>query len=1077
MKSIKINPIEYWPDPDGWFGYYSLDEDDYGRYDATSINSPAFLLDEAIRFYNYGIPSSRYTQRCPMVKNNWIAINHETISSAIRSFSILISDSFVSMVSQLFSNLNSHIINKNQLPAKYQVLTTDNKGMVCASLLLSNDFRNVKKLGLLAKFPEIVHFRKLEDTKSTIDELGRHLGISEHDRFWKSYYVYLNDKYYGHFTTNPDHLFYPRLGGKYTIIPREIVDTNRRTHEYRPGHTANILSLIYPYRPSLIGATEKIYHAAASTVFKYAHGKINSYEYKDIRYGHPFARHSHQSLVQAQRVLPVYPKNHKSNSTFLEWEQNLNRLKQFFIDTTLKPSVSTYSGEGYSPGIITGMPVALMLIDVLESYLLNIKIRAFICSMHRSITRIYEEINGYLAIALLESLSGQKTTSLTLESCLDNPQLVGLLKEARRTALRDIFDRWSFINEMAMFELDKVAEQPMIKRDEYGAKHRIKKQKPTIDSDLTVNGFISDYIPRHPIITKEFYQSLGQEDEGRYGNLFGASFAAQVHIFVAQTILQKTLNSQFAITAGSYIWGGRKPPHKTHRHGVNFDFAFGPVIVPWPRSKLKDKIGKLRRLRKGQIPDLPDLSGKEYLERVARKKHRYLLSNPEPVAICYTNQQVDSERGQRTIVFKSLVTNKLINPGLSKVKKYCDAILSGKKEVDLVQEEKDYDEVEKTLLGTPHFMSPEIATRAQVPEDEIVELEDMQKTHFGHLSILLSFASTMIFATPIIHFRSMRAIRKVFNDSEHFMFGVEWTEEIERQLELNESLPLDILNGFEKRNYTFVGGVPRVKTIEEKKEWLLIEHSGDRIKIKKESRKENEFRINVYTSHTKFTARLLKDTKFYFLPSDHHHHWHINYHRDNDLEKLQSAFEFWLSLGVDLRPFLQYLKNYDMSRAQHPYLSEITSDYRALAETLETYCMTYAEMYGEGEDIDEQQMQNRENANELIAELFEVFREGDLIKPTIRVDHIHGRVQDSELHKKAIRPSQHLIRLLLPVLRSSGLVEPDEIYSGANEKPIASSDVKNDFADTDIPVQVEQTKEKADKSFMEDLTIDDSGNE
>jgi len=97
MKSIKINPIEYWPDPDGWFGYYSLDKDDYGRYDATSINSPAFLLDEAIRFYNYGIPSSRYTQRCPMVKNNWIAINYETISSAIRSFSILISDSFVSM--------------------------------------------------------------------------------------------------------------------------------------------------------------------------------------------------------------------------------------------------------------------------------------------------------------------------------------------------------------------------------------------------------------------------------------------------------------------------------------------------------------------------------------------------------------------------------------------------------------------------------------------------------------------------------------------------------------------------------------------------------------------------------------------------------------------------------------------------------------------------------------------------------------------------------------------------------------------------------------------------------------------
>ena len=89
------------------------------------------------------------------------------------------------------------------------------------------------------------------------------------------------------------------------------------------------------------------------------------------------------------------------------------------------------------------------------------------------------------------------------------------------------------------------------------------------------------------------------------------------------------------------------------------------------------------------------------------------------------------------------------------------------------QEESDYEKQEQRLLGTPHFMDTKEAFEAGVPSKYRTELPDWQRTHAAHVALMLSAPRSLVFASPIVHFRAMRAIRTAFRGRKCFSLASE----------------------------------------------------------------------------------------------------------------------------------------------------------------------------------------------------------------------------------------------------------------------------------------------------------------
>ncbi|HIC91681.1 MAG TPA: hypothetical protein EYP21_06410, partial [Syntrophaceae bacterium] len=180
---------------------------------------------------------------------------------------------------------------------------------------------------------------------------------------------------------------------------------------------------------------------------------------------------------------------------------------------------------------------------------------------------------------------------------------------------------------------------------------------------------------------------------------------------------------------------------------------------------------------------------------------------------------------------------------------------------------------------------------------------------------MLSAPSQVIYASPIVHFRALHAIRQALKEEGLFVFRIECSDRdkygeyvgypnnpLEYYFEHNRSIPEKLLETFDSN------GIPLElpPNIEKKDSDWILENYGSRFRLRTQDNYINVY----YLSNDDLVAdfsRLIVSTRFTFMP-DNHHHWHVDYASD----KLETYKELWLALGVDLEGFNNYLGSYQI---------------------------------------------------------------------------------------------------------------------------------------------------------------------
>ena len=984
---------------------------------------PGNLLDEAIRFYNYPL-EKRYCKDRP----GWPAFSKKHLEKAIPSLHEVFRQRIVGMVRNLYGSIPEHI-NKKTWDNYKNKKVHSKRGVMCAKLLVSDECRkeNVKPPVYFRKFEKLIP--QLRDLETLVRQVER---------------TY-NDQYseqIGSSETMQD-LFNP-WGGSWVVKPKKQAGMGGSSDEsWNSGELEQFITQKLEHQ---VGTTEKLYFTLMSDVFEKLHK--NNLPKSVAETKDDFLKAIYRQSTAIWKLFPLDEKDNKKIKIWRQWQRNLEHLAYIFETAISSPwrdakskqrideawvekqyaDYATWEKENTKQcGIRLGFPAALGLIGILYAYITSLMARTLMGALSSAIIDIYEEINGYTAVSLHRELTQ------------------GKLKAWRN--FKHVRVDWadSKIEQDASKILKGLLNKPLISKARWRKTPSYKKQTKNIGEEgLSFEAFYETYIPRFPVITKQFYENLhGVARQGLLGQkktklkelikkwykdekLYGATFESQVHIFVAFQLLEKSkeilewdwksgkenkdwksswenkeyffrekrkiLNKKrlpcFFIAAGSFVFGGRKLPHMTHRHGVNFDFIFGPDLISWPVSSISDYIVVCKR----------DKKCKQALKRfsadsTASKKFLTKIWRPRAYVICYTKKQEGKKSASRVnrppMVFRVPIRDRLVNVCLSDVRRYCNAEKT--KSVPYYSEkEKDvYTHVESRLLGTPHFMSPEDALSLGIRAEECTELADWQRTHAGHLSILLSAPSQIIYASPIVHFRALHAIRQALKEEGLFVFGFECFDEyvdylnnpLEYFFEHNRSIPEKLLETF------YSNGIPLdlPHKIEKKDSDWILENYGSRFRLRTQDNYINVY----YLSNDDLVAdfsRLIVSTRFTFMPDNHHHHWHVDYASD----KLETYKELWLALGVDLEGFNNYLGSYQIDN-EDPLLKMANKEQSKtnVSEWIRAYMGNFNEMYGEDENkCSDEQRQNRTIARRLSEVIFGVYKSADspFIKPAVTLD-------------------------------------------------------------------------------------------
>jgi len=131
---------------------------------------------------------------------------------------------------------------------------------------------------------------------------------------------------------------------------------------------------------------------------------------------------------------------------------------------------------------------------------------------------------------------------------------------------------------------------------------------------------------------------------------------------------------------------------------------------------------------------------------ILEKKKEFISNHKTFLVVCYTDEQIKKEQSiSHRVICRELVRN-IINKNIKSL---------------------TYKEMEAKLIGTPHFQEvKEEAEKNQKKTAFTRTIEDIKMTHVGHLAILLSAPTQIIFASPIVHLRAIHAIKNVFIKSE-----------------------------------------------------------------------------------------------------------------------------------------------------------------------------------------------------------------------------------------------------------------------------------------------------------------------
>lgn len=732
------------------------------RLDSRTLDGivPGNLLDEAIRFYNFPL-EKRYCKD----RDGWPAFSKKHLEKAIPSLHEVFRQSIVDMVRNLYGSIPKHINKKTR--DNFQNFHSE-LGVMCARLLVSDECRkeNVK--------PPPVYFRKFEELIPRLRDLESLLRQVE--RTYNDQY----SKQIGSSETMQD-LFNP-WGGSWVVKPKKQVSMGGPSDEsWGSGELEQFIDQELEHH---VGTTEKLYFTLMSDVFEKLHE--TNLPIKNVGTKDDFLKAIYRQSRAIWKLFPPYKTGHKKIIIWRQWQRNLEHLAAIFETAISSPwrdakskqrideawverqyaDHTTWVKENTKQcGIRLGFPAALGLIGILYAYITSLMARTLMGALSSAIIDIYEEINGYTAVLLYRELTQ------------------GKLKAWRNFKHERVAWADSKIEQDASKILKGLLNKPLISEERWRKTPSYKKQTKNVGEEgLSFEAFYETYIPRFPVITKQFYENLhGVAKQGLleqkkakfkkfikawYADekLYGATFESQVHIFIAfqllekskeilewdwksgkenedwknswenkeyffpenRKILKKKRHPSFFIAAGSFVFGGRKPPHMTHRHGGNFDFIFGPDLVSWPVSSISDYIVDCKRDQ--ACKQALESFSTDSTESAASKKFLTKMWRPRAHVICYTKKQEGKKSASRVnrppMVFRPLVRDRLVNVCLSDVGRYCGAEKT--KSVPYYSEKKKeaYTHVESKLLGTPHFMSPEDALSVGIRPEECTELAD-----------------------------------------------------------------------------------------------------------------------------------------------------------------------------------------------------------------------------------------------------------------------------------------------------------------------------------------------------------------
>jgi hypothetical protein len=990
---------------------FKLDPSTYGRI-------PSNLLDEAVRFYNYPAVGLYATA------TDWPVFSEKNISKAIESLHDALKTGIISMVDNLYKEIKQHVSKDKCGQLNW---SHGEKGAMCAKLLVSTECRSNKKEALLEKKPKEVHFREFEKLIPALWMLRACVYEKKMEGVFEKTY---SNNIIG-IAEVRQALFKPQWGGSWIVKPKKDIwaSSDRIWSPEEP---------IWPYARSEVGPTEKLYFSLSADVFKKQQNiSFNSSKNHFARTNDHFLKNVYELSKTIWQIMPPYDPKDKRIIKWKEWQRNLEHLAYVFAKAILEVKQEAWverKEEAWISwikiddcGVRVGLPAALGLIGILYAYITDLMARTVMGALSSAIIDIYEETNGYTAVGLYEALSRKGSIAPVGPETVLDKKLVGVLGQWRTVPAADVkeVNPWedAEVDILARERFDKLFNSYLIPQERWKKTLSYKKQKKDIGEGMSFDDFHNSYIPRFPVITKGFYENLSLPKEQIHGkefnlddryadeNLYGATFESQVHLFIAFQMLEKSkevlkwnwesekykykqdtkvLNKKrypcFFIGAGSFVFGGRKPPHKTHRYGVNFDFNFGPTLVSWPKSTITDYIVKLRR----------DKKGKEWLEAFVKtdKRKKFLIwDDPRVHAICYTKAQENKKQAAMVnrprMVFRAPVRDELVNVLIKKVKEFCP---SKSKDIPYYSkyEESEYLKAEAKLAGTPHFIRPDDATSLKIKDEERTELADWQRTHAGHLSILLSAPKLIVYASPIVHFRASHAIRQSLKKEGIPIFKFECSDEhidYFNNPEKYQSTLQDLMNIFRSN------GIPLDPNhcVESKNsEWVLASY-GDEFRL-------NELDNHIYVSYLipKELVAAFSDVinlaGFSFMPDDHHHHWHVDY----DSNRLNRHRYLWLSMQVDLKGFEKYLSTYKVN--QNSLSKSVDEERKKILNWCNDYVKEFEQRYGgQGKPPDDKQLQKITISNELLKAIFGVYRNSDssFIRPGVTLKNVSQSNQDN----------------------------------------------------------------------------------
>jgi hypothetical protein len=610
-------------------------------------------------------------------------------------------------------------------------------GRVAVRTLLSPAWRHPNRVDQLRNPKNQVRFRRLEDLDSALFDLRAMIKRSAVEAAIGASF---------------GHAIIDRWGGT------KVIRRPGRQDSSAPGGGYVALG------ETEVGLTEKLYQEFATTAFTSAHGTARAPENKTPSPfaidgpGGPFRLHLevrkqvdfiiHETLFLATKLPPPPREAHGSKAVptsepraaatlskpFSVWFANLDTLETCFM-------AALRSSETAKLAIEVGLPWGIALTAVLRAYLVELIGRTMMVAV--PVEYAHKALDGNLAVALWEALAGQNAPHVSHPGYLvpvkqgERPPAEHPLLHALQTWNSAGQDPAAFVRAWPTVPWHTRAAQVLRRmaaaRSFIPAKPEEKKGQPTPD----LSGKLEDQIQTWPAYPVASLPGVRRSDEGTDLRV-GGSLSAQGHLYVAAWILSKAVNfgvplwnpkdrdeeipappvpppkplaSALQLGDGSYLWGGRFPPHTTHMDGATFDLRFGPECLRWATTDLPSgAVSKALRA---------ELNGRNitWLEIIGTSCDRKKQLSIQP-------------RRYVLLTLMGDLIRELLKDARTKLSR------SGAGEV------KGYDDIEKQLKGTPHFCS----TRGA------------QQILAGHVAILLSGPIQLIFASPITHLRAMKAI-------------------------------------------------------------------------------------------------------------------------------------------------------------------------------------------------------------------------------------------------------------------------------------------------------------------------------